>query len=361
MAQFTQCASIFTFCACSAPAARRVMCEPVSSSTSSSATEALNGGGTTTAYVEMSRPEELAIVQVSSISRSGASASCTGTLVAPTWVLTAGHCAVATDATFIVQFAPDQSQVDVIRTIPNPNADLLLLELAHSAPSGVIPIAFAAALPSTLAGELVQTAGIAPIVDDSPASMSFAVERVRASDDDSFTVTADGYAGACLGDSGGPALSRSGTGQATVWGVLSSGSGSCWGDDTYVRTDTQQDWLFAQLGHDQPPGACGLLDSVGRCFGQRAVWCQDTTEAAAPITQERDCTGTLKCGWSIEAEGYRCVAPTSDPCDGIDDLGTCQLDDAVRCVRGTLERSPCSACGATCARTPTTGQVSCVR
>jgi len=361
IAQFVRCAAVFACCGCSAPVAPQVSCGHAASTGSSSVREPLNGGATSAAYVGMSRPEELAIVLVTAVSRSGARATCTGTLVTPAWILTAGHCAVAADATFSVQFMADQGEIDVIRAVPNPNADLLLLELANPAPSSATPIALATELPSTVLGELVQIAGIAPIVDDSPVSMSFAVERVRDSNDDSFAVTADGYSGACLGDSGGPALSRSGTGQVMVWGVLSSGSGSCWGDDTYVRVDRQQDWLHAQLGKDPPTGSCGLLDSHGRCYGQRAVWCQDTTDTTDPTVQEVDCGGDLKCGWSTESDGYRCISAPSDPCNGIDDLGVCQLDDAVRCEGGTLEHSPCSMCGATCARMPTTGRVSCVQ
>jgi hypothetical protein len=139
-----------------------------------------------------------------------------------------------------------------------------------------------------------------------------------------------------------------------VAGVLSEGSATCLGTDTYVRLDAIRGWLQSVVG---PPLAsdlqCGAITEEGRCLEGLALQCSGTTLDA------RTCVGGTVCGWDRDRSAVGCVDPAADPCDGADALGACRDNAALRCSAGVLERRECSPCGV-CRLDGMTGAPQCV-
>jgi Trypsin len=170
----------------------------------------------------------------------------------------------------------------------------------------------------------------------------------------SIAVSGFGTTGACDGDSGGPLLIRGANGTVMVAGVLSVGSLTCTGNDTYVRLDTIGQWVQTVVGaYESVDRACGGIDTAGRCFYGDAVWCANGQIAG------QACSGATSCGWDAAQAGYRCVLPTRDPCAGVDSVGTCKGNTALQCNGGELQRKDCG-CN-TCRIDGTSGAPSCDR
>jgi secreted trypsin-like serine protease len=190
----------------------------------------------------------------------GASFLCTGTLIAPTWVLTAGHCgsitgaAVATPAAWpaplidvrIGSVQPGAGEkVPVKRAIVQPNYlvnagyDITLLELAT--PSSKTPAkvvgASGAALWAPGAMETIVGFGATSEGGDTPDTLQEAQVPVTtdaycggAYDDfDAQTMLCAGFpqggVDTCQGDSGGPLFGRDAAGALKVVGATSFGEG----------------------------------------------------------------------------------------------------------------------------------------
>jgi len=168
------------------------------------------------------------------------------------------------------------------------------------------------------------------------------VETISAIDATTVTVDSIGGSGDCIGDSGSPLLIRDDAGITSSLGLLWKGSQSCDGHDVYLRLDALTDWLGSTVG-DLSKGttACGGLATSGRCFSGVAVWCDNGNQLAASR-----CTPPTTCGWSSEAQGYRCVA--NDPCGGAPELGSCDGSGSLRvCNQGQAATISCDPCGAT--------------
>jgi hypothetical protein len=340
--------------ACDGPAQVAVSC----GGDAPAAVSALNGGTSEARFLGMDERQALAVVQVATLDPGGNElALCSGTSIAPSWVLTARHClpegatpeirAVDAHGTIV-----DRSTVD--RVVAHHEEDLALLALVGTGMA--LPVVSAAAeLPADFEDGLVQLAGTGISEIGGPGPRQFSVATVVEVGPSSFRVTADGFAGACVGDSGGPALIRTAQGTLAVAGVLSGGSVTCWGVDEYVRLDAVRAWLADSLGAAPAAAdtACGTLDQAGACFGDTAAWC-----AGGSVRGQR-CSGGLSCGWDRASNGYRCIRPEEDPCAGVDGFGACLDGDAVSCVDGVRTRNACGACGATCVRSPRTGEVTC--
>ena len=203
------------------------------------------------------------------------------------------------------------------------------------------------------AGDVVELAGYGLTEANTAGNLRFAAEPIVAVAAASITVGGSGETGACAGDSGGPILVRGPDGAPRVAGVLSLGAPSCVGEDRYERLDAIQDWIASTIGAAPASNLeCGAIDGAGRCFFGSAVWCTGTELASDA------CTSGRRCGWSTAEQGFRCVEPAADPCDGVDSVGACQEGAAAACSNGVLVRQTCAPCG-TCRVNGRTGSPEC--
>jgi hypothetical protein len=138
---------------------------------------------------------------------------------------------------------------------------------------------------------------------------------------------------------------------ASAEGVLFFVHGSGW--FTSDRHDERASVKPRVLTSDGPPNSCGILPASGRCFDDVAVWCSSTDN----VVQTRECVRPDVCGWSRADGGYRCVS--SDPCNGITELGLCDDAGFEYCNAGLPSVVDCSACGQVCSINSASGRAYC--
>ncbi|GGJ83678.1 hypothetical protein GCM10010123_11730 [Pilimelia anulata] len=192
-----------------------------------------------------------AYVGAASISRdaAGVGSFCSGTLIAPTWVLTAGHCAAAGGEHYVRTGSLDNTAGGEVRRVVErvargPGGDLALLRLA--APVAAAPIRLAAADPPLGAESLIY--GWGRTCADCAGSPVLRVARVRYE-----AITADFLGGPALhsagidgaahrGDSGGPQVYN-----GEQVGVCSTGDAAARTQD-YASIATHRAWIRAHTG-----------------------------------------------------------------------------------------------------------------
>ena len=333
-----------------------VACGPRTEIRSCPASQELVGGSPTADILAISADQKRTIGRVRPL-QGLPGFFCTGVRVAPHWVLTAKHCNQGTALTFELPETIDSPAASYtgINIVLHPDHDALLIEFGELLPGAGIEL-LGEAIDDSWIATPVQLAGYGVRTDGSVATeLEFLIERVIKVEADTLVVDGEGRSGACLGDSGGPILTRNSRGEMVVAGVLTTGSASCRDIDRYVRADILNGWAREQtrLVATQESD-CGALGSGGLCRRGTAIWCEGDKIRA------EHCEAGLHCGWATSTAGYRCLAANEDACGGVDDLGVCTGNSARRCVEGRLVERQCGECDFECAWDAPKGHFECL-
>lgn len=214
----------------------------------------------------------------------GPEGRCSGTLVAPDVVLTAGHC-IEIDPRVVVAASVDVEQdggewIRVARATAYPDwehsYDVGVLVLEHAAKTAPRAVARACTARETLrvgADVTVVGFGITTAIDDgrdravtknwatipiTDATCTTDAACQGAVDPGGEIIAGGAGADACFGDSGGPAYAATGTGPVLV-GVVSRGLAGQWacGDGgIYVRADKVARWIEQTTGRKLVRPSC---------------------------------------------------------------------------------------------------------
>ena len=218
---------------------------------------------------------------------------CTGTLIAPDVVLTAGHCIEYSPTAIIANTVdydgPGGERIAVTRAMAHPgwegSYDVGVLVLARPATTAPRPAATSCVFEQQFAvGAAVELVGFGA-TDLQGESFNSRLRQVTASVRDPDCSGGDGCVssispggefvaggmgiGSCFGDSGGPVYRTTPWGTYVV-GVVSrgvdSGRDPCGGGGIYVRTDAVLDWVEQATGRTVLRGLCGAcLLYTSRC------------------------------------------------------------------------------------------------
>jgi hypothetical protein len=211
----------------------------------------------------MSTGQTLAIVGV--LINKGESI-CTGVLVRPEVVLTAAHCVAAGTASDLSVVLGDSIRAPLVElpaiataTHPELDAAALRVSVPECARTEPIPLA-PGTLDDTWLGKDAEIAGFGWLGPDSTelGERLFAGEVIVDLEPNHVVVASSSMSsGACVGDSGGPALGLL-EDEVVLLGTLDDGDASCMGRDYYVRADRLADWL------PEVEETWGALDGLGK-------------------------------------------------------------------------------------------------
>jgi V8-like Glu-specific endopeptidase len=236
---------------------------------------------------------------------------CTGSLIAPTIVLTAAHCVseseTGANATFTVLTSANVNRsggltLAVREVHANPRWSAKRLEGGHD--QGIVVLAQAASLPvlpinrqtlpSALRGKPVRIVGYG--LNDGSAQTGAGIKRQAVTSlgaiQTNLIAVGDSRRGTCNGDSGGPAF-MSLSGQETIVGTTSYGNADCSDGGFDARVDTDLAFIDPYLlatctpvctgrscGGDGCGGTCGACGAGELC-----------TEAGQCSPMTTDCAG----------------------------------------------------------------------
>jgi len=129
----------------------------------------------------------------------------------------------------------------------------------------------------------------------------------------------------------------------TVAGILSQGSSSCRGKDTYISILESEEWLYKELDEYSHVVKSSVLtepcidnQETDRCFGNLSYQCVADTFSTDMCE--------LGCGWN--GIGYGCTDVETE-CK-VDQAGRCVGETAQWCEQGTLFSENCSVPGKAC-------------
>ena len=290
---------------------------------------------------------------------SSGTAECSGTLIAPHLVLTAGHCTgerviAGAAAVFGSSTTSPAASIPIVLAIPHPQFDpaslandVAILVLGSAGPAA--PVALGTAPPTVGSEVRVVGFGYADSDGGGLGQKRQGTSLVSSIDSTTFDLAPD-PSQPCEGDSGGPALAST-AGVDYVVGVTSHGDGACVAMATDSRVDAYvasfiTPTMTAYADGTALPGQPCLFPE--RCEGgaPACVVAPDDPNVSYCTTDcavNADCPTGMICA-SIGASGSQCRYPTPTPgapgascstdADCVDtectETGVC----AVRCVPG---------------------------
>ncbi|GLY01207.1 FG-GAP-like repeat-containing protein [Actinoplanes sp. NBRC 101535] len=214
------------------------------------------------------------------IGAPGVGTSCTGALVAASWVLTARACTDQTGTpTTPITVTLGGQPVAVTRVVPHPDRDAALLRLTTPVTT-ITPVALGTTAPA--AGDTLRVIGYGRTADTWIPDAKHAT-TVTVTGADSTTLTIDGDTTTCKGDSGGPAVRETGGTAELVAIHRSSWQNGCLGapatdnrGGVETRTDDLATWIRATaipgcnatgevITADQSGGFVRTADLTGDC------------------------------------------------------------------------------------------------